>query len=108
LGPAAGDVLEGELTEIDSWESKFKDDDGRPKVDPVLTILRDDGEELRFFAHAAQAKRQIQKFDPPLKPGARIAIGYHGKRDPDDDQSPHRYRIVREERAVELDDEIPF
>ncbi len=100
--PAPGDVLEGVLTERDSWESKFKDA-GNAKLDPVLTILTDDEGEKRFFAHASTAKKQIERHNPIV--GDRIAIGYHGKRDPADDQSPHRYRILVEKAGAGRDDD---
>ena len=101
--PSPGDVLEGVLTERDQWESKFKDDAGNAKLDPVLTILTDDEGEMRFFAHASTAKKQIERLNPMV--GDRVAIGYHGKKDPADNQSPHRYRVVVERAEGGRDDD---
>ncbi len=104
MGYDSGDVLEGDITEIGSREStKYKDDAGNPKIDPVLTIKRDD-EELLWFAGAAAAKREVEKFDPPLRVGDHVAIGYHGQAEPSDDQSPHRWRVLREESPALLDE----
>jgi hypothetical protein len=90
--PAVGDIVAGEIVDLDVGES-----DLNQEPFPILTLRQDDGEEIRVFGWHWVLKDKIAKLAPKM--GESIAIRYDGTPEGKKYQS---YR-VRMNRAIGID-----
>ncbi len=83
--PEPGDTLIGQVTEI-------TERDGGYGVYPIVTVKRDDGEELALHAYHTVAQNELAEQRPQI--GERIGIKYVGRvAGKDAKGSYHAYRI---------------
>jgi hypothetical protein len=99
--PEPGDVLEGELTELNYRDSEYGNEPY-----PVLTILDNGGKEWAFHAFHTWARLEVDRKKPQV--GERIAVAYHGLGEAQPGmQPPHRYRLVVDRPRPEQREFVP-
>jgi hypothetical protein len=83
--PEVGDKLVGEVVALSERRGNFG-------VYPIVTVRRDDGEELAVHAYHSVLADRLAKAGP--KRGERIGIKYEGEVDGAGDRRYHRYKVV--------------